>query len=533
MAFGAREPMMGRAMTSRRAISRDRFDAAIFDLDGVVTQTAAVHRATWKELFDAYLAERSRRERRQYEPFDEGRDYARYLDGKPRYDGAASFLASRAIELPRGTPADSPELETVSGLANRKDEIFLRRLAERGVEVFPTTLAFIERLRGLGFRIGLFSSSKNCRRVIEAAGVAHRFEAIVDGTDLARLEMRGKPAPDMLLEVVRRLGVTPRRTVGVEDAIAGVQAGRAAELGWVVGVARNTSREELLESGADLAVTDLCQLCVEGDERGFDELPSALSQAAEIGERLAERHGAIFLDYDGTLTRIVDNPADARLSEHMRTALARLAQFATVAVISGRDLEDVRQRVALEGVSYAGSHGLDVRAANGRRFEHRQAAERSVEIDAAERELIGRVGSIPGVILERKRFSLAVHYRMTPEGRWAEVQQAVEAALMHRASLRLMRGRMVFELQPDLDWDKGRAVAWLLSELRRGADSSRVLYMGDDVTDEDAFCAMRELGGISVAVRGGLASSAASYSLESVAEVQTFLDALAGRLERK
>lgn len=529
MQAGRQLAILAEQMSEQPRITRDRFDAAIFDLDGVVTRTAALHRATWKELFDDYLAERSRRRGLGLEPFDEQHDYARYVDGKPRCDGAASFLESRGIELPRGEPDDPPERETVCGLANRKDAIFRRRLDEQGVEVYASTIDFIERLRRMGLRIGLFSSSRNCRRVIEAAGVAQLFEATVDGGDLAKLGIPGKPAPHMLLETARRLGAEPGRCIAVEDAIAGVQAGRAGGFGLTVGLARNTSRESLVESGADVAVSDLFQLCV-GDDRRFDDLPAAGDCVAEIAERLGGRRAAIFLDYDGTLTPIVDRPADAHLSERMRRTLSRLAAVANVAIVSGRDLPDVRRRVGLSGLSYAGSHGFDVHGASGRRLENPRAAERVPDIDAAERDLVQSIAEVPGVILERKRFSLAVHYRMTPESRRPEVKRAVDAALSGRPSLRLLRGRMVFELQPDLEWDKGRAVAWLLSELEQDG-GGRVLYMGDDVTDEDAFRAVRELGGIGIAVRGGVECSAATFSLQSVSEVQSFLESLAKQLE--
>jgi beta-phosphoglucomutase family hydrolase len=198
------------------------FAAATFDLDGVVTRTARIHAAAWKELFDALL---ERRSPGRFQPFDLPADYLRYIDGKPRYDGVRSFLAARGISLPDGDPADGPDRATVCGLGNRKNEIFLRLLEERGVEVSPGTVALVRALRARGARTAVATSSKNGRRVLARAGLLDLFDAVVDGEALAALGLPGKPAPDLFLEAARRLGVEPARGMVAEDALSGGRAG--------------------------------------------------------------------------------------------------------------------------------------------------------------------------------------------------------------------------------------------------------------------------------------------------------------------
>jgi beta-phosphoglucomutase family hydrolase len=261
-------------------------EAVLFDLDGVITKTATVHAAAWKQVFDAYLAGRARRTGEQIAPFDVQRDYYRYVDGKPRVDGVETFLSSRGISLPRGDPSDPPERETLYGIGRRKDAEFLRWVAEHGVEPFPSTVALVGRLREAGVPMAVFSASRNCREVLEAAGVEGFFDAIVDGRDAARLGLPGKPDPATLLEAARQLGVHPRGAAVVEDSRAGVEAGRAGGFCMVVGVDRGGGADALLEAGADAVVTDLAQVGFERAEsrwrlvyRGFEPEQEGLREA--------------------------------------------------------------------------------------------------------------------------------------------------------------------------------------------------------------------------------------------------------------
>lgn len=243
-------------------ISRRDLTAVLFDLDGVVTKTATVHAAAWKRLFDEFLRRRAQRTGSAFQPFDAQRDYREYVDGKPRYDGVRSFLRSRHIVLEDGEPSDPPDRETVCGLGNRKDGYFERDLADRGVETYDGTISLIQRLKQHGFKTAVVSASKHCAAILETAGIANLFDARVDGNDAERLGLAGKPAPATYLEAARRLDVVPARAVVVEDAIAGVQAGRAGGFGLVIGVNRSPAEGTLLESGADIVVRDLNEMTV-------------------------------------------------------------------------------------------------------------------------------------------------------------------------------------------------------------------------------------------------------------------------------
>jgi trehalose 6-phosphate phosphatase len=238
------------------------FDAVIFDLDGVITRTARVHAEAWKRLFDDFLRERAGG--KPFRAFDIGTDYPRYVDGKPRFDGVASFLQSRGIELPWGEPDDGEDAKTVHGLGKRKNRYFHEHLAREGVEVFESSVRLLRALRRAGIKTALVSSSRNAAAVLATAGLVDLFDARIDGVDLAALHLKGKPAPDLFLLAAERLGVAPARAIVVEDAVSGVEAGRAGHFGHVIGIDRHGMPEALREAGADLVVPDLAFLAVTG-----------------------------------------------------------------------------------------------------------------------------------------------------------------------------------------------------------------------------------------------------------------------------
>jgi alpha,alpha-trehalase len=244
----------------RPVIDRRVIDGVVFDMDGVVTDTASVHAAAWKRLFDDYLDQRRRRGDGPADPFDIQTDYRAYVDGKPRYDGVRDFLASRGISLPPGDPADPPDRETICGLGNRKNGYFLDRLHRGGAKPFPSTVEFVHRLQAAGFRTAIISASENMGEVLDAAGVGHLFPVRVDGTIAAELRLPGKPDPAIFLEATRRMGTAPERTAVVEDARAGVEAGRRGRFALVIGVDRVGQRDALLRSGAHFVVAELSEV---------------------------------------------------------------------------------------------------------------------------------------------------------------------------------------------------------------------------------------------------------------------------------
>jgi beta-phosphoglucomutase family hydrolase len=234
--------------------------ACLFDLDGVLTQTAKVHAAAWKEMFDAFLRERSKRTGEPFRPFEIATDYGPYVDGKLREDGVRGFLASRDVALPEGSIDDPPTALTVHGLGTRKNALVLELIRTRGVEVYEGSVRFLASVQAAGLRLAVVSASKNCQEVLAVTGIEDFFEVRVDGVVAAAERLPGKPAPDTFLAAARRLGVAPARCAVFEDAVAGVQAGRAGAFGSVVGVDRFGQPSALQEHGADIVVSDLSEL---------------------------------------------------------------------------------------------------------------------------------------------------------------------------------------------------------------------------------------------------------------------------------
>jgi beta-phosphoglucomutase family hydrolase len=259
----ARESSMRAA--ERRKPSPHDFDAAIFDMDGVVTQTAAVHSTAWKRMFDEYLALRATRLGEPFVEFTHASDYLKHVDGRPRYQGVANFLGSRGIQIAFGSPSDAPSAETVCGLGNRKNEIFNQLIESDGVSVYASTVRLLVSLREHGIRLALATSSRNSSVILQRTNTSQFFEAVVDGIEAERLGLKGKPEPDIFTTACARLGVPPDRAIVVEDAVSGVAAGAKGGFALTLGVAREDNAAELKAHGADAVVTDLA-------ETGFDDL---------------------------------------------------------------------------------------------------------------------------------------------------------------------------------------------------------------------------------------------------------------------
>ena len=214
------------AVEKKNFLNLENLDAFILDMDGVVTNTARVHAISWKQTFDEYLRGRAQRYGEVFEPFDIGSDYLHYVDGKPRYDGVSSFLRSRHIEIPYGDPHDDPDKETVCGIGNRKNRYFLQWIERHGADPYPSTVEFVHKMGFQGIRFALISASQNAKMVLERSGLSNLFEVVVDGIDAQKLGLRGKPAPDIFLEAAKRLGVSTEHSAVIEDALAGVEAGK-------------------------------------------------------------------------------------------------------------------------------------------------------------------------------------------------------------------------------------------------------------------------------------------------------------------
>lgn len=265
---------------------------------------------------------------------------------------------------------------------------------------------------------------------------------------------------------------------------------------------------------------------------GPDMPEAALEHLDEIAALVRHRQLAVFLDFDGTLAPIVDRPELAGIDPPTRDAVERLARLCTVAVVSGRDVDDVRARAGIKGIYYAGSHGFDIVGPGGLHQQHAKGVEALPALDAAERELRSAVAAIDGALVERKRFSIATHYRLVAESDWPAVENAVDQALRRHPGLRKGHGKKVFELQPDIDWDKGAAVDWLLHKLELDTPDVLPTYIGDDVTDEDALRALAGRG-LGIVVQDEPRPTAARYRLRDPDQVRVFLEALAEACERR
>jgi beta-phosphoglucomutase family hydrolase len=245
------------------------YEAVVFDVDGVITQTAVVHAAAWKEMFDEYLRLREKRDGEPFKEFTYEDDYLTYVDGKPRYKGVQSFLESRGIHIKFGDAGDRPDDETVCGLGNRKNASFMKVLKEQGVEVYQSTVDLIRKLKAQGVRIAAASSSKNCQYILETAGIEDLFEARVDGIVSAALGLKGKPEGDIFVTAAQNINARPERSVVVEDAVSGVQAGANGKFGLVIGIARENNEEDLKSNGADVVITDFAGVTTEVIEGWF------------------------------------------------------------------------------------------------------------------------------------------------------------------------------------------------------------------------------------------------------------------------
>lgn len=509
--------------------------AAVFDLDGVITRTAALHARSWQTMFDEFLQARADQRGETFVPFTIERDYREYVDGKPRIEGVRSFLLSREIELPLGEETDPPGFYTSWALGNRKNALFQSLVDEHGADVIESTVRFVEELKRQGIRVGVASSSKNCSLVLASAGLTSLFSAQIDGVESAALGLKGKPAPDIFVETARRLEAEPTETMVVEDAISGVQAGRAGRFGLVVGIGGESERIGLREGGADWIVSAFDRSSLEISQDWFryaaNRCPSAITSWCEMEAVLEKGQPMLFLDYDGTLTSIASKPELALLEEERRSLLRAVARVIPTGVISGRGREDVERLVGIPELAYAGSHGFDIVGPNGAAVMYEIAAWIAPVMEEVEKTLSNEVKGIEGCLVEPKGFSVAVHYRLVSEEHVSGVETIVDRIVDADGRLKKATGKKVFEIRPALDWDKGKALNVLRCALEDDLSETVPIYIGDDVTDEDAFAVVRDQG-IGILVSPAPKPTAATYSVQAPWEVFEVLDRLRRWVER-
>jgi alpha,alpha-trehalase len=394
------------------------------------------------------------------------------------------------------------------------------------IEARDSAAALLRKLRDVGVATAVYSTTRDCAHLLRAAGIEELVGVVVGAADT------GGSRAAILATTVTRLGVRPARSVLVDCGQDGIAAGRDAGFGIVIGLERNGGADELLSRGADTIVADLPEISVRRGGAPLSTIADAMGVYSQLKELVASRRLAVFLDFDGTLSEIVAEPESATLVEGAREALRALAARCPVAVISGRDLGDLRERVGVDGIWYAGSHGVEIVAPDGTRHENAIATGATAALTHAADQLAKLLDDVSGIRVERKLFAVAVHYRnVDPQ----QVDGVIATArkLARSECLRVMLGRKVIELRPSLDWHKGTTLSWILEHIEgTGSDAVLPVYVGDDITDEDGFDAV-QFDGVGIAVRqndDGDRPSAALFSLANPTAVSDFVARLADDL---
>lgn len=504
----------------------NKIQAIIFDLDGVLTQTRKTHKKAWKEMFDSFFKKHHPDQSSMAED-----DYQEYIDGKPRYQGVKSFLMARKIELPFGFPEDKPGFDTVCALGNIKNKLFNEILKEEGVEIYEDALEKLKDWRKQGIKTAIVSSSKNCKKIVEVAGIEDLFDTRVDGLVLEEIGLKGKPDPDIFTEAARRLDARPENSIVFEDATSGVKAAQRGYFGLVVGVSRFDNKDALKENGADITIDNFNELDLNDaelvEEFFLRQGKSIFPDNKEIFATLKKKKPAIFLDYDGTLTPIVQRPEDAVISDEMKETLRKLAKIFTVAIVTGRDKEDVENLVGLDELIYAGSHGYIISGPGGLSMEHPDSKKIIPKLDKIEKEVEDALkDKTEGTLVDRKRYAIGIHYRNARPEDEKVVYTLVDEMLEKHPGHKKGKGKKIVEIKPDIDWHKGKAVGWIMDALAlSGKDDSIPMFIGDDITDEDAFEELKDKG-IGVLVGGHGQKTAAEYALKNVFQVREFFKRL-------
>jgi trehalose-phosphatase len=516
-----------------RTVNHHSIKAVIVHMDGVITQTTLHCARAWKMMFDAFL-QSGQYSKRLLKPLDINEDYIRYFNSQLPQDGIRNFLESRNIFLLQGSPQDSPEKDTLFGLVNRHNRIFLEIINEEGIEIFGDTIDYINKQRAIGLKTAVITSEINGACILEKAGVRHLFDTCIDGIQPDPLQLPGKSAQDIYLQAARQLGVEPEHAMVIAADISGVQTGSRGKFGAVVGVARSTSAESLLDNGADIVVNTLSELQIERKELAVPPehayLPSSLMNLQLMQAKPLNKNIVVFLDYDGTLAPVVSQPEEAVMSDEMRELVKELASVCRVAVVSGRDRADVERMVGLPELIYAGSHGFDISGPDIR-MEHEEGKLYLPDLDTAQQEIQHRIGEIAGALIERKKYAIAVHYRNVAENQVIPLLEFVYQMCNNTERLELGLGKMMVELRPAVDWHKGKAIAWLMETLNISHSDVLPIYIGADLSDEDAFRFLNNTG-IGILVGNQVTHTEASYQLADISQVKQLLFILINFLKR-
>jgi trehalose 6-phosphate phosphatase len=381
-----------------------------------------------------------------------------------------------------------------------------------------------------GLKTAVIISGKNSEH-LKNSDMISVFDKKIYSDFSGKSESGNKSSSNILIKATGELGVSPDLTVFVGDAEADVQAGKEGEFAFSIGINKNHNKTLLYEAGADVVIDNLHELELyeeKGTKPYFTQsLPSVFSIKPKFFEMIWHKKIVIFLDYDGTLTPIVKQPEDAVLSDRMRETLEELTKFYTVAIVSGRDMKDVMHFVKLDQIIYAGSHGFRISGPDDMYMENEKAKKMLGKLDEIEKELRNKLeNKIKGVKIERKHYAIAVHYRNSPEDQIDKIVNIAEQMISKHTGFKKGEGKKVVEVRPDLNWHKGKALYWILDAVGLSKDPNICpMYIGDDITDEDAFKAIAD-NGIGILVGTHKQPTAAQYKLENVDQVQEFLQSM-------
>ena len=386
-----------------------------------------------------------------------------------------------------------------------------------------STITLIAKLRAVGMRTAIYSRRPTGELMLPAANVPDMFDVRIDSAIADELGPPPKPDPAGLLETARRLGVPAQRCVVINAAPTAVAAARSAGFALVIGIHQGAHPAEFLASGADTVITDLTEVTVRTGDKPMSQIPNAVAAYPQLIEVIGARPLMVALDFDGTLSNVVSDPATATLVHGAAGALAQLAHHCPVAILSGRDLPDIRDRVGVAGLWYAGSHGFELVRPDGSYHQNHTAAAAVPILEQAATELRKNLTQIPGVRVEHKRFAVAVHYRQVAAEHITQVISTTQR-LGQQENLRVTPGRKVIELRPNLDWNKGTTLTWIRNQLQH-LTTPLTIYIGDDLTDEDAFDTL-QFDGIAMIVRHaehGDRPTAATFTLDNPHQVYQFI----------
>ena len=496
-----------------------KYNGAIFELDGVLINTTEIHAKAWKQMFDIYNQRRKEKGQEPFEEFREVEDTPFHMKDKHHYDGVESFLKSKGIEIPYGTPADDEESETICGLGNLKNEYYRSFLKEADVSIIPENVKKAREWKYRGLKIGVVTSVKSSKAVKEIPGLEDLFDVCIDSE-----EQPGRDVSQMMLNAARKMEIDPQKIVVIDESLSGIEAARKCGFNLVIGINDGDNKDNLLENGADIVLPSLEEFDLFSEEDYRKKyLPSAIDNMDKIIADIRNNKTLICLDYDGTLTPIISDYKNALLSEEMHATLKSASEDVPVAVVSGRDISFIKEKVNLDNVFYAGSHGYQIEGPDGFEYKLKESSEILPHLNDAERDLKKRTKLIKGVEIERKEYAIAIHYRHVHKDDIEYLENVVSDILQEYPRLKRGGGKKIIELKPNIDWHKGKAMNVLREAITPGEDSM-VIYVGDDETDEDAFKAIKKGYGIYVGHPGQ--ETAASYYFRDVEEVGVFLGRL-------